>query len=71
MKFVDRVAAEATKVKPSKMLLSLLALPFYVIGLLLGVVLVSMSFMVAGVKLGVADTRRHLDRNDGAARGAD
>jgi len=55
--FVDRVAEQAGKNKPSKLLLSLLALPFYVLGLLVGLVVAVFVFAWAGVQLGVADVR--------------
>jgi len=55
--FVERVAVSAVSVKPAKMLLTLLALPFYVLGWVLGVLFVVVQFAVAAVKVGVADAR--------------
>lgn len=62
MGYVDRVAEQALKVKPVKLLLSLLALPFYVLGLVAGLVVVVFVFAYAGIKTGVRDVRGHLER---------
>lgn len=71
MGFVDRVAEQAPKVKLGRLILSVLAFPFYLVGLVVGLVVVSALFAWGGVRLGVADVRAHLDRNDGAVDGAD
>jgi ABC-type sulfate transport system permease subunit len=66
--YVDRVAEQALKIKPVKLLLSLLALPFYVLGLVAGLVVVVFVFAYAGVKTGVRDVRSHLERAGGGDR---
>jgi hypothetical protein len=68
--FVDRVAEQALKVRLARVLLSVIAFPFYVVGLFVGVLLISASFMVAAARLGIADMRRQAEGNDGD-RGAD
>ena len=55
--FVDRVAASAMQVRPVKLLLTLLALPFYALGWLLGLLVVVAMFAVGAVKVGIADAR--------------
>lgn len=55
--FVDRVAAAAVSVRPAKLLLTLLALPFYVLGWVLGLVYVCVLFAVGACKVGIADAR--------------
>lgn len=56
-KFVERVAAAAVGVRPAKLLLTLLALPFYVLGWVLGLVYVCVLFAVGACKVGIADAR--------------
>lgn len=55
--FFQRVAAQAITVKPLKVLLTVLALPFYVLGLVLGFALVAVSFAVSAARVGMADAR--------------
>ncbi len=55
--FVDRVAAEALKVRPLKVLLTLLAVPFYVLGFAIGLLVVVVMFAVAAVRVGIEDAR--------------
>ena len=55
--FVDRVASEAADVRPLKVLLTVLAFPFYLLGLLVGVVWVAAVFAIGACKVGVADVR--------------
>ena len=59
-KFVERVAAAAVGVRPAKLLLTLLALPFYVLGWVLGLVYVCVLFAVGAVKVGIADARSRV-----------
>ena len=56
-KFVERVAAAAVGVRPAKLLLTLLALPFYVWGGVLGLAYVCVLFAVGACKAGIADAR--------------
>ena len=58
--FVDRVAASALQVRPVKLLLTLLALPFYVLGWVLGLLVVVGLFAVGAVKVGIGDARARL-----------
>ena len=60
--FVDRVATEAATVRPVKLVLTLLTLPFYVLGWVLGLLFVVVMFAVGAVKVGVADARDRADR---------
>lgn len=55
---VDRVAAAAQTVKPLRILLSVLAFPFYVLGLLAGLVVVLFMWVVAAVQVGFSDVRK-------------
>ncbi len=61
--FVDRVAAEAMTVRPVKLLLTLLTLPFYLIGWVIGLLVVIVMFAVGAVKVGVADARDRAERS--------
>ena len=60
--FVECVAEQATTVRPVKLLLTLIALPFYVLGWLLGLLWVAVLFAVGAVKLGIADARAKANR---------
>lgn len=60
--FVDRVAAEALDVRPLKAVLTLLAVPFYVLGWLLGLLWVVARFAVGAVKVGIADAQTRSAR---------
>ncbi len=62
MTFPSRVAERAAEVKLTRVLLTVLAAPFYVVGLLLGLVFVAGAWLVAAVALGVADARRRGGR---------
>ena len=55
---VDRVADAAQNVKPLRLLLSVLAFPFYLLGLLAGLVVVVAMWIVAATQVGFADVRR-------------
>lgn len=55
--FTDRVAAEALKVRPLRLLLTVLAVPFYVLGWLVGFVVVAFLFAVSAAKVGLGDAR--------------
>lgn len=60
---VDRVAAAAQDVKPLRLLLSVVAFPFYLLGLVAGLVVVVFVWIAAAVQVGFADVRR---RDEGA-----
>lgn len=60
--FADRVAAEATNVRPVRALLVLLARLFYVLGVVIGAVVVAVVWSVAAVKVGIADVRARAER---------
>jgi hypothetical protein len=61
---VDRVAAAAQEIKPLRLLLSVLAFPFYLLGLVAGFVVVVFVWVAAAVQVGFADAR---GRDDGEA----
>lgn len=61
---VDRVAAAAQTVKPLRLLLSLLAFPFYLLGLLAGLVVVVAMWFVAAAQVGYVDVRKRDVRSD-------
>lgn len=56
--FPERVATRAQSVNVVKLLLSVLTLPFYVLGLVVGVVWLVLSFAYAGVLVGFGDASR-------------
>ena len=55
---VDRVAVAAQHVKPLRLLLSLLAFPFYLLGLLAGLVVVGFMWIAAARQVGYSDVRK-------------
>lgn len=55
---VDRVAAAAQNVKPLRLVLSVLAFPFYLLGLLAGFVVVVVMWIVAAAQVGFSDVRK-------------
>lgn len=61
-RFADRVAAEATEVRPVRALLTLLAFVFYLLGVVVGAAVVAVSWSIAAVKVGIADVRARADR---------
>jgi hypothetical protein len=62
--FADRVAAQALDVRMVPMILSLLAFPFYLIGVIAAVVWLAVRWCYAAVKVGFADVK-----NRGAGAG--
>lgn len=70
-KFADRVAAAALTVRPVKLLFTLLALPFYVLGWVLGALYVVIMFAVGAVKVGIGDARAKVAPSSAPAVGAD
>lgn len=63
--FLDRVAAQAVSVRPSKALLTVLMLPFYVLGFVLGVAWVALRFVYGAVKVGILDASVRLSVGKG------
>lgn len=59
-KFIDRVASEATEVRPVRMALTALAALFYALGWLVGLVVVAVKFAVGAVRVGIADARERF-----------
>lgn len=59
--FVERAVAEATSMKLSRVLLTILAAPFYLLGLVVGVVVVVAVVAFGAVKLGFVDVRRRAE----------
>lgn len=68
---VDRVAEAANHVKLLRLVLSLLALPFYCLGWLVGLVVVALRWIVAAVQVGMADAQRRDDEADESPSGAE
>lgn len=67
MTHTDRIASMAATFAPLRLLLTVLALPFYVVGFLVGLVLVAVMWMWAAVVVGVTDARGRGVSTDGAA----
>lgn len=65
--FVDQVAARASQISAARVFLSVLAAPFYVLGMLLGVLWVAAVWMLAAAQLGVSDARDRADRRRGSS----
>ena len=56
--FPDRVAARAVEISVVKVVLSVLALPFYVLGAVAAVLFLVVRFAYAGVQVGFGDVTR-------------
>lgn len=54
----DRVAEQAAALQPLRVLLTILAAPFYVLGLAVGFVWLALAWAYAAVLVGVADARK-------------
>lgn len=54
---IDRVQTQAAQLQPLKILLSVLAAPFYVLGFVFGILWVVFSWSLAAVLVGVTDAR--------------
>lgn len=63
----DRIAVQAQQFKPLRALLTLLAAPFYLVGLLIGFVWIAIAWCYAAALIGVRDVK---DRKNGRADGA-
>lgn len=56
--FPARVGAKAQEIKPARALLTVAAAPFYLLGLLVGVLWVVAAWAYAAVLIGVGDARK-------------
>lgn len=56
--FSDRLANQAADVKLIRLLLSLLAIPFYLFGLLVGALILAVRWCYAAVLIGIADAAK-------------
>lgn len=56
--FVDRVAVQAQQVRPVRVLLSILAAPFYALGFVVALVVVVAAWFWAAAQVGWADARQ-------------
>jgi hypothetical protein len=61
-RYIERVAAQAITVRPAKAALTLLTLPFYALGWVLGLLVVVVLFIVGAVRVGIDDARYTLNR---------
>lgn len=61
--FVERAAQQASDIRFARVVLTVLAAPFYLLGLLLGAVVVVALLAFGAVKLGIADVRARADGN--------
>lgn len=59
--YVDRVADRAAEVQVVRLLLSLLALPFYLLGAVVAVVWLAVKWCYAAVLVGFADVKGRRD----------
>jgi ABC-type sulfate transport system permease subunit len=65
MSLLDRVHEHAKDHTVSRLMLTLLAVPFYVLGIVVGAVIVLVLYGWAAVRTGVADVRGLADRDGG------
>ena len=59
--FVQRSVEQAVDLRLGRIILTILAAPFYVIGLLIGAVVVVAVVAAGAVKLGIADVRVRVE----------
>lgn len=64
MSYPQRVASKASEIQWARVILSVLAAPFYLLGFVLGLLLAVASFAGAAIALGVADARNREDVTD-------
>lgn len=69
--FVDRVTAEALNVRPAKAILTVLAVPFYVLGWVIGLLWVVVLFAVGAIKVGILDAKERATRTPEVADAED
>lgn len=58
--FSARVAVQAAELRPLRIVLTVLAVPFYVLGVLLGLLFVAVLWAVGAVRVGLDDARSRL-----------
>ena len=58
---VERVQLQAAQVRVIRVLLSVVAAPFYVLGLTVAVLWVAVSWCIAAAQVGFADVRKRGD----------
>lgn len=56
---LQRIAADASKLTPAKVLLTLLAAPFYTVGVAVGIVWLVLTFVWSAVAVGI-DSGRNI-----------
>jgi hypothetical protein len=56
--YVERVASRASEIRPARVLLTILACPFWLLGALVAVIWVAVSWMLAAAQVGFGDVRR-------------
>ena len=63
--FVQRSVEQAADLRLGRIILTVLAAPFYLLGLLIGAVVVVAVVAAGAVKLGIADVRRRTEAPPG------
>ena len=63
--FPERVAARATTLQPARIALTVLAAPFYLVGLVAGLIWVMIVWIASAVAVGVDDVRSRSRGRDG------
>lgn len=58
--FSARVAVQAAELRPLRIVLTVLAVPFYVLGVLLGLLFVAVLWAIGAVRVGLDDARNRL-----------
>lgn len=66
MNYPTRVAAKASEIRPARVVLSVLSFPFYLLGLLVGLLIVLFGWIIAAVAIGVADVKDRSRQGDDA-----
>ena len=61
---IDRVAAAAAELKPLRVLLTVIAFPFWVLGLAVGLAWVAVTWCYGAIKVGVADAKGRFDSRE-------
>ena len=64
--FVDRVASRASDVQLLRVLLTLIALPFYVIGFVVAVLWLAIRWIYAAAAVGFTDAKERWQVTDGS-----
>lgn len=66
---IDRVQAQAAELQPIRILLSVLAAPFWVLGVVVGVTLLAVRWMIAAVLVGMTDARAFVGKQQSHGSG--